>query len=95
MATVRLRRIPAAKFRVPELLWDDFANFLADGPSPGEFLKFRFSKKAQRRASALLAKVKDGEATFDEEDEIDEFIHINALVNLVKARIRASKSGVQ
>ena len=60
--------------------------FLAKNPSPQEILDFRLTPAMQKHASDLLEKNRSGELTAVESSELDEYVHINDLVSLLKAR---------
>lgn len=60
--------------------------FLAKHPSPEEILDFHLTPAMQERASDLLEKNRVGELTGVESAELDEYVHINDLVSLLKAQ---------
>jgi hypothetical protein len=60
--------------------------FLAKNPSPQDILDFRLTPVMQERASDLLEKNRLGELTAVESSELDEYVHINDLVSLLKAQ---------
>jgi hypothetical protein len=72
-------------------LTEEVAEFLASSPSPGELLAFRPSARAIQRFNALLAKSKTGSLGTDEEWELDQFEHVEMLVQSIKARLRPAK----
>jgi hypothetical protein len=72
-------------------LTQEIADFLASCPSRAELLKYRPSPAVQKRARQLLQKSKQGRLTNYEESELDEFEFAEALMGLVKARIRSKK----
>lgn len=94
------RRLVVVQDRLPEVLarWLDFPPplsnevyryvlaFLATNPSPQEILDFRLTPAMQECASDLLEKNRSGELTSVESAELDEYVHINDLVSLLKAR---------
>lgn len=94
------RRLVSVKHRLPEVLargleqtpplpyevYRYILEFLASNPSPEAIVKFRPTPKMQARISKLLAKNREGELTPTESTELDEYVHINDLLSLLKAR---------
>lgn len=72
-------------------LTDEVAEFLASCPSPDELLAFRPSSRAVQSFNALLANSKTGSLGADEEWELDQFEHIEMLMQSIKARLRPAK----
>ena len=56
-----------------------------------ELLAFRPSRRAVQRFNALLAKSKNGSLAKEEEWELDQFEHIEMLMQSIKARLRPAK----
>jgi hypothetical protein len=73
-------------------LAEEIADFFASCPTAEEILSYRPSAKAQKRLSSLLAKEERARLTEDEQEELDVFEHAEALLQLVKARLRARKA---
>ena len=67
----------------------ELAEFLASRPTATEMLSFRPSRKVQILAERLLQKQNDGEITFEESQQLDEFAHCERLLRLIKARLHA------
>ena len=78
--------------KAPVLL-AEVSEFLASAPSREELLKYRPSEPLQKRASDLLARLKNDRLTPEEERELDQFEWFDSLMGLVQARIRASQMG--
>jgi hypothetical protein len=78
----------------PKATWlmDDVADFLAACPSPEELLSYRPSRRAQERFNALLEKSKQGSLSAEEEWELNQFEHLEVLMQAVKARLRIARS---
>ena len=64
-------------------LTDEVASFLASCPSADELLAFRPSPRAKKRVSALLAKSKSGTLTAEEQSELDQFEHVEMLMQSI------------
>lgn len=75
-------------------LVEEVAGFLASRPSREDLLRFRPSEPVQERARELLDKLKAGRLSDDERRELDRFEHLEVLMRLVKARIRAGQVAV-
>jgi hypothetical protein len=94
------KRLVSVQDRLPEMLarWLDeppppsnevyrhVLEFLATNPSPQEILDFRITPAMQERASDLLEKNRSDQLTPAESAELDEYVYINDLVSLLKAR---------
>jgi hypothetical protein len=94
------QRLVSVQDRLPEVLtrWLDspppLSNevyrhvlaFLATNPSPQEILDFNLTTTMQERASDLLEKNREAQLTSVEVTELDEYVHINDLLSLLKAR---------
>jgi hypothetical protein len=70
-------------------LAEELADFFSTCPTPEEIIDYKPSAKAQRRLKALLAKNERDRLTEDEQRELDVFEYAEALLQLVKARVRA------
>jgi hypothetical protein len=81
-----------AKKTAATWLIDEVAAFLASCPSPDELLTYRPSRQAQERFNVLLDKSKKGSLSAEEEWELDQFEHLEILMQAVKARLRAQRS---
>jgi hypothetical protein len=75
---------------VKEAPWlaEEIADFFSSCPTAQEILDYRPSAKAQRRLKALLAKNELDWLTEDEQRELVLFEYAEALLQLVKARVR-------
>ena len=78
----------------PSATWltDEVADFFAACPSRDELLAYRPSRQAQDRYNALLTKAKNGSLSADEEWELNQFEHIEILMQSVKARLRTHRA---
>jgi hypothetical protein len=73
----------------PSLI-NDFADFLAAGPSRREIVDWRPSEPVVERANELSQKRKEGELTTDEEKELEAFLNSEIVLSLLKARLRSN-----
>jgi hypothetical protein len=68
----------------------DLAIFLATEPTRAELLSYRAPKSVQRRANELLEKQNEGDLTYEERQELEEYGYAERLMRLIKARARAT-----
>ncbi len=78
----------------PNAAWltDEVAGFLAGCPSREEMLAYRPSPRIQERHNVLLARSKKGSLNADEEWELNQFEHLEILIQSIKARLRTYES---
>ena len=72
----------------PFRIMEEIADLFASSPSRDDLLAFRPSPAVQQRATELLDRQADGEATPDNHRELDQFAQAELLMRLVKARLR-------
>ena len=68
--------------------YEEVVDFIAAGTTPQNVVNFRPSEAAQARVEDLLALEKDGELTSAEKSELDNYLQIEHLMRLAKARAR-------
>ena len=73
-------------------LIEEVADFLASCPSRDELLAYRPSARLVERFSDLLARSRSGALSADEAWELNQFEHIEMLMQAVKARLRSPSS---
>ncbi|HLG15874.1 MAG TPA: hypothetical protein VJH03_15415 [Blastocatellia bacterium] len=66
--------------------YDDIVDLFARGTSSADVLAFRPSQQAQERVRYLLEQNGAGELTDEEAAELDRFVELEHLMQLVKAR---------
>ena len=66
--------------------YDEVINFIATGTSPEKVIAFRPSTKMQSRVSALMFKEKNAQLTADEKAELDNYMVIEHLMRMAKAK---------
>lgn len=93
-------RITAVRDRLPEILargldrrsfvpievYRHILQFLASNPSPQALLRFKPTPQIQKRISELLEKNRTGQITPTESAELEEYVCIDDLLSLLKAR---------
>ena len=77
-----LRELPP----LPNETYRYVLQFLIKQPSPKEVVEFEPTAEMQERASLLLQKNREGTLTPVEQKELDEYVRINHLVTMLKAR---------
>ena len=70
---------------------EEVATFLASCPSPDQLLTYRPSARAATRLRALLAKSRAGTLTTEERWELDQFEHVEMLMQSIKAKLRPAR----
>ena len=68
--------------------YDEIVDFLAAGTTSDGLLLFRPSKESALRVSELLQLEKNGGITSAEKVELDDYLHLEHLMRLTKARAR-------
>ena len=71
-----------------EKSYDEVVDLFARGGGSGAVLAFRPSADAQARVRDLLASSKERVLNEDEQAELDRFVELERLMQLVKARAR-------
>jgi len=68
--------------------YDEIVNFFAAGTTPEAVVAFRPSDEATRRVAELVAKSKDGTISVDEQSELEDYLQLEHILILAKARAR-------
>lgn len=66
--------------------YQEFANFLAARPSLEQIIEFRFSEETYSRVSSLLMANRTGKLDLDGRTELDDFLCLQHLVQMIKLR---------
>jgi hypothetical protein len=74
--------------QVAERAYDELVDFLARGSTSVDIVAFRPSAATQERASDLLQRNRSGVLSADEAAELERFVQIEHLMQLLKARAR-------
>lgn len=72
-----------------EKAYDEIVNLFARGTTPQQILQFHPSQQSQARVRELLGKLKAGEITEAESDELERLGDFEHMMQLIKARARA------
>jgi hypothetical protein len=68
--------------------YDEIVDFLAAGITPDALVAFRPSHEATRRVEDLVAKSKDGTISIEEQSELEDYLQLEHILILAKARAR-------
>ena len=66
----------------------ELVDFIAAGMTPETLIAFRPSEAAQDRVQNLVSRKRDGFLTPDEEGELEEFLQLEHILILAKAKAR-------
>jgi hypothetical protein len=69
-------------------LVDSLVNLLTSSPKPEDVLAYKVPTNLQERASLLLEKNRAGALTEAEKEELDQFVFIEHIFRMAKARAR-------
>ncbi len=69
-------------------LYEEIIDFIAAGTTPEAVVAFRPSNSAQRRVAELVERSKDGSISSDEESELEDYLQLEHIMIMAKARAR-------
>lgn len=72
----------------PTPSYEEIVDFIASGTTPESVAAFRPTKAAIQRVEELTAKNRDGVISQDEQAELDDYLQLEHLLILAKARAR-------
>jgi len=75
------------------LAYEEFVDFIAAGTTPEGVIAFRPSDAVRERIAGLVEKSKDGTISADEQSELEDFLQLEHLMILAKARARQHTRG--
>jgi len=70
------------------LAYDEFVDFIANGSTPQSVIDFRPSDAAKVHVADLIRRQKTDSLSADESAELNQFLQIEHLMRLAKARAR-------
>ncbi len=73
---------------VANRLVDSVVEFLASSSKPKDILAYKLPADLQERASYLLERNREGEITPEEKEELDQFVFLEHIFRMTKARAR-------
>jgi ribosome-binding protein aMBF1 (putative translation factor) len=65
-------------------IYEEFAEFITSAPSLEQLAEYRLSQEANQRVHVLLDANRNRALTAEEQAELDEFIQVNHLMQLIK-----------
>lgn len=68
--------------------------FLVSLPSDDELLAYHLPDDLQERLSDLLKRNREAQLTPEEHEELDDFIHADNMISLLKTKIRLRQRGL-
>ncbi len=69
-------------------VFGEITDFLATSPTPEEIVAYELPQELQARAHVLLDKNGEGDLTPEEHDEMMDFARMNAMMRLLKVKMR-------
>ena len=72
----------------PNLAYAEFVELIAAGTTPEKLIDFQPSQKAKERVAELIRRQKTDKLTSDEDDELRQYMYVEHIVRLAKARAR-------
>lgn len=70
------------------LAYDEFVDFIAAGATPRGVVEFRPSEATRTRVAELIGRQKTASLSADETAELNQYLQIEHLMRLAKARAR-------
>jgi hypothetical protein len=70
------------------LAYDEFVDFIAGGSTPQSVIDFRPSEETKAQVADLIRRQKTGSLSPDETAELNQYLQIEHLMRLAKARAR-------
>ncbi len=70
------------------LAYDEFVDFIASGSTPQSVIDFRPSEETKAHVAELIRRQKADSLSLDETAELNQYLHIEHLMRLAKARAR-------
>jgi len=68
--------------------YDEIIDFIAGGTTPESVLAFRPSEAATQRVAELVERSKDGSISAEERSELEDYLQLEHIMVLAKARAR-------
>jgi hypothetical protein len=74
------------------LAYDELVDFIAGGTSPSSLVRFQASQATKDRVEELIRREKAKELSPDERSELDNYLQLEHVLRLAKARARTRLS---
>jgi hypothetical protein len=72
--------------------YEEIVDFIAAGVTPDALIQFEASRASKERVAELIDREKTGGLTSEESSELDQFLKLEHVLRLAKARARARSS---
>lgn len=72
----------------PRTVFDVITDFLASEPTPEEIIAYHLPDDLQARADQLVERHGEGQLTFDEQQELFDFMRADEMMALLKAKTK-------
>jgi hypothetical protein len=69
-------------------VFDEITDFLAADPTPQDILAYHLPDDLQARVDELVERNGEGQLTFDEQQELFDFLRADEMIALLKAKTR-------
>ena len=69
-------------------VFDEITDFLASEPSPQELLAYHLPDNLQARVDELVERNGEGQLTFDEQQELFDFVRADQMIGLLKTKTK-------
>jgi hypothetical protein len=68
--------------------YDEIIDFIAAGTTPEAVVAFRPSERAQQRVAHLVEQSKEGSISAEEQSELEDYMQLEHIMTMAKARAR-------
>lgn len=68
--------------------YEEIIDFIAAGTTPEAVVAFRPSAGVQQRVAELVERSKDGSISAEEQSELDDYLQLEHIMIMAKARVR-------
>ena len=68
--------------------YEEIIDFIAAGTTPEAVVAFRPSDRVQQRVAELVERTKDGSISAEEQSELDDYLQLEHIMIMAKARAR-------
>lgn len=68
--------------------YDEIIDFIAAGTTPDALVAFRPSERVQERVTTLVERSKDGTISPEEQSELEDYLQLEHIMIMAKARAR-------
>lgn len=73
-------------------VFDDITDFLTSNPTPQDVLDYHLPDDLQERVNYLVERNGEGQLTFDEQQELFDFMRADEMVSMLKLKTKLKQS---